>query len=115
MFDMARLDEYLTVLQDNDQVVFRYVDRDGELAGYPFNPNGSPGNIAGICNPDGNVFGLMPHPERVFFRTTHPDWTRTGLGAEGDAAMAPLGDFDPGPGDGRRVFESVLRYVERKA
>ncbi len=39
---------------------------------YPSNPNGSIGNIAGVCNPQGNVFGLMPHPERYIHTLQHP-------------------------------------------
>jgi phosphoribosylformylglycinamidine synthase subunit PurQ / glutaminase len=54
----------LKSLQDNDQIVFRYVDDQGE-ANDTANPNGSLKNIAGICNEAGNVIGLMPHPERV--------------------------------------------------
>ena len=46
----------LAELEDNNQVVFRY---EGE------NPNGSLRDIAGICNRDGNVLGMMPHPERA--------------------------------------------------
>ncbi len=98
MFPLDRSKKILKELEENDQTVFKYVDPDGNLAGYPWCPNGSTDNIAGICNREGNVFGLMPHPERVFFRFTHPDWTR-----EPD-----------GPGDGRAVFESVLDYVTKK-
>ncbi len=98
MFPLDRSKKIIRELEDNDQIVFKYVDPDGNLAGYPWCPNGSTDNIAGICNREGNVFGMMPHPERVFFRFTHPDWTR-----EPD-----------GPGDGRVVFESVLDYVTRK-
>jgi len=98
MFPLDRTKKILKELEENDQIVFRYVDPDGNIAGYPWCPNGSTDNIAGICNREGNVFGLMPHPERVFFRFTHPDWTR-----EPD-----------GPGDGRAVFESVLDYVSKK-
>lgn len=86
-------------MEDNDQIVFRYVDLDGNYGGYPWNPNGSLHNIAGICNRTGNVFGMMPHPERVFYRHQHPDWTRTGLG--------------DGTGDGRAIFESVISYIEK--
>jgi phosphoribosylformylglycinamidine synthase len=71
-------------LEDNDQVVFKYVDPDGNNAGFPWNPNGSFDNIAGICNPDGNVFGLMPHPEKFIHKWTHPYWTRLNLTEEGD-------------------------------
>ena len=47
------------------QVLFRYVEADGRPAagGYPANPNGSAGDVAGLCNRAGNVWGLMPHPE----------------------------------------------------
>ena len=87
-------------LEDDDQIVFRYVNPEGKYAGYPWNPNGSQDNIAGICNKEGNVFGMMPHPERVFYRYQHPDWTQTGLGTN--------------IGDGRAVFESVIEYLEKK-
>ena len=49
---------------DNDQVLFRYCDADGQVT-EAANPNGSLDNIAGICNAGRNVFGLMPHPERA--------------------------------------------------
>ena len=87
-------------LIDNDQVVFRYVDPRGEPGGYPWNPNGALDDIAAVCNREGNVLGIQPHPERVFFRYLHPDWTRS--------------HRDPmGAGDGQRIFESVLSHVER--
>ncbi len=98
MFPLDRSKEIVRELEDNDQIVFKYVDPEGTPAGYPWCPNGSTENIAGICNREGNVFGLMPHPERVFFRFTHPDWTRV----------------PDGPGDGRAIFESVLDYVTKK-
>jgi phosphoribosylformylglycinamidine synthase len=53
----------LDSLETNNQIVLRYSDRDGEID-FESNPNGSISNIAGICNKKGNVFGLMPHPER---------------------------------------------------
>jgi len=88
-------------LFDEDRIVFRYSDPSGDVeAPYPYNPNGSKFNIAGITNDGGNVFGLMPHPERVFFRNTHPDWYRRRVGPE--------------EGDGRKIFESVLEYVMKR-
>lgn len=54
----------LKMLQDNEQIVFRYASENGEVA-KAFNPNGSTKNIAGIINKAGNILGLMPHPERV--------------------------------------------------
>lgn len=56
-------EEALDRLEDNGQVVFRYVSPEGELDD-AWNPNGSARSIAGICNEAGNVLGLMPHPER---------------------------------------------------
>lgn len=61
-----------------DQVVMRYAGADGRPAEgrFPDNPNGSMGDIAGICDPSGRVFGLMPHPEAYNHWTNHPDWAR---------------------------------------
>ncbi len=54
-------EESLEALYDNGQILLTYCDKDGN----PDNPNGSVGDIAGICNKERNVFGLMPHPERA--------------------------------------------------
>jgi phosphoribosylformylglycinamidine synthase len=54
-------DAGLQELYANDQVLLHYCDKNGEIA----NPNGSIDAIAGICNKEKNVFGLMPHPERA--------------------------------------------------
>ncbi len=51
-------------LNDNDQVIFRYCQEDGQIT-ESVNPNGSVQNIAGVCNIGKNVFGMMPHPERA--------------------------------------------------
>lgn len=56
-------DEVLDRLEQNQQVVFRYCDRDGRVT-EAANPNGSSRNIAGIVNDDRNVLGMMPHPDR---------------------------------------------------
>jgi len=57
--------ETLAELEAEELIAFRYVDAGGAAAAgrYPINPNGSAGDIAGICNARGNVLGLMPHPE----------------------------------------------------
>ena len=47
-----------------------------QTANIPINPNGSILDIAGICNPQGNVLGLMPHPENHIHPHQHPQWTR---------------------------------------
>ena len=56
-------DDTLKSLEDNNQVIFRYSDVNGEINDR-VNPNGSRNNIAGICNREGNILGMMPHPER---------------------------------------------------
>ncbi len=63
-------------LELNQQIVIRYAWPDGTAAmqKFPFNPNGSLADIAGICDPSGRVFGLMPHPEAFNHPTNHPDW-----------------------------------------
>ena len=77
LFPAATAEATYRRLLANGQVVFQYVDPEGDTtAKYPWNPNGSPHNIAGLCNPTGNVLGLMPHPERAFYRWQHSDWTR---------------------------------------
>ncbi len=62
----------------NDQIALTYIHADGSPANgkYPANPNGSVLDIAGICNPQGNVLGLMPHPENHIHSFQHPNWTR---------------------------------------
>lgn len=92
-------------LKDQDQVVFTYTDPQGSASPkYPWLPNGAPHAIAGVCNPEGTVMGMMPHPERVFWRHGHPDWTRTGL----DAGLG----WDVG--DGRAIFEGIVDYQVKK-
>ena len=100
MFPLENQDRYLKKLEENDQIVFKYVDPDGNYAGYPWNPNGAVANIAGICNNIGNVFGMMPHPERTFYKHQHTNWTREGL--------------NKNYGDGQVIFESVVDYVSKK-
>jgi phosphoribosylformylglycinamidine synthase len=69
----------LSRLEQQQQIVFQYCDANGGDVSYPGNPNGSVAGIAGICDPSGRIFGLMPHPERYILPTQHPQWTRIGL------------------------------------
>lgn len=57
-------EEELKKIEERGQVVLRYCDEEGNITSQA-NPNGSVNNIAGVCNKEGNVFGLMPHPERA--------------------------------------------------
>ncbi|MGI5900873.1 MAG: phosphoribosylformylglycinamidine synthase subunit PurQ [Desulfitobacteriia bacterium] len=80
-------DQGLKELQDNKQIVFRYVTPEGK-AGEEGNPNGSRDRIAGIINREGNILGMMPRPERVVEKL--------------------LGGLD-----GKKMFLSVQKYLER--
>jgi phosphoribosylformylglycinamidine synthase I len=93
-------EKYLQKLIENKQIVFTYCKADGSDANgeFPWNPNGSLRDIAGICNPEGNVLGMMPHPERVVDGIQHADWTR---------ALSKKGD-------GRLFFESIAEYLKKK-
>jgi len=57
-------EDTLKSLQDSDRIAFVYVNEDGDATSEA-NPNGSIANIAGVLNPQGNVLGMMPHPERI--------------------------------------------------
>jgi len=94
--------QYLEKLYENDMLVFRYCHENGEYAEgqFPANPNGAFHDIVGICNPEGTIFGLMPHPERAFYWWQLPDWTRH--------------DRMPAYGDGKLVFENLINYLEKK-
>jgi phosphoribosylformylglycinamidine synthase len=77
--------DILDALIAKNLIVFSYIDSaNGKLTmEYPENPNGSQAGIAGICDPSGRIFGLMPHPEAYLDRTNHPRWTREDLPEEG--------------------------------
>ena len=72
-------------LENNDQILFKYCNEKGEVTANS-NPNGSIKNIAGVCNKDRNVFGMMPHPERA-------------------------SDIELKSTNGRKLFESILSKV----
>lgn len=91
--------DVLRGLADAGQIVLRY-GTSGALprelhpqVAFPDNPNGSLGDVAGICDTTGRVCGLMPHPERHIDPTQHPRWTR------GETA-----------GAGLRMFENAVRF-----
>ncbi|HAM38717.1 MAG TPA: phosphoribosylformylglycinamidine synthase I [Elusimicrobia bacterium] len=66
----------LEKIKEKKQIVFKYVDENGDKSGFPYNPNGSIEDIVGITNPEGTIFGLMPHPERFVIKQQYPFWTR---------------------------------------
>lgn len=82
---VCREEWILKGLEQTGQVALRYVRSNGSPAnGFPFNPNGSQGDVAGVTDYSGRVLGLMPHPERHLLPTHHPRWAREGLREEGD-------------------------------
>ncbi len=75
-------------LANAGQLSLLYCGENGAAAGFPENPNGSMGNVAGCCDSTGRVFGLMPHPERFLDPTNHPTWTRKAeLPSEGEGCV----------------------------
>jgi phosphoribosylformylglycinamidine synthase subunit PurQ / glutaminase len=93
---MLENDDDLATMAAQEQIALIYTCADGTAANgaYPINPNGSIGDIAGVCNPRGNVLGLMPHPEDHIFAYQHPRWTRGECGRLG-----------------LRLFENGVRYA----
>jgi len=83
-------------------VAMRYVDpATGEpTQTYPHNPNGSVAAIAGICDPTGRVFGMMPHPEAHLFPYNHPHWTRQ-----------VIAGVPPAEGEGLAVFRNAVAFA----
>jgi len=82
-----------------DQVAFRYIGASDGPAGYPYNPNGSLDDIAGVTNRAGNLLGMMPHPERAFYWYQGASWTRRGS--------------NRGPGQGHAIFQGMADYLKR--
>ena len=100
-------DAELDRLSSNHQLTVRYVDPSTEpgtnpsddLLPFPLSPNGSMRNIAGICDPTGLVFGLMPHPEAFYTMWLHPEHTSMKL------------NEDEWEGSGLRIFRNAVEYV----
>jgi phosphoribosylformylglycinamidine synthase I len=85
------------------QDVLRYAPVPPDVDGFgdlPANPNGSMGDIAGLCDPTGRVLGLMPHPERFVAASQHPSWTSRRSGREPDGRE----------GDGLAIFRAAAAY-----
>ena len=101
IFEKSKERLLLEQLEANDQIVFRYCDKDGAYANgrYPINPSGSFHDIAAISNPEGTIFGLMPHPERGYYGWQYPDWTRS-------SQLTPYGH-------GQLIFENLVLYLQK--
>ena len=94
--DAATLEQ----LEKNHLTVLKYADATLQpTMNYPDNPNGSEAAIAGICDPSGRLFGLMPHPEAFVHRTHHPRWTREEL---------------PEDGMGLWLYQNAVQFIEKE-
>ncbi|MGQ9781373.1 MAG: phosphoribosylformylglycinamidine synthase subunit PurQ [Nitrososphaeria archaeon] len=90
----------LRKLEMNGQIVMQYVDEDGKpTMKYPLNPNGSVSSIAGICDPTGRVFGLMPHPTAYISVYNHPRHYRMKVQGESE------------PTTGIEIFKNAVTYM----
>lgn len=89
-------------LVEEKQLGLRYCTESGQVEDrtldFPVNPNGADFNVAGISDPSGNVFGLMPHPERHIDPTHHPHWTRR--------------SEQPEVGEGLKMFANAVEHFE---
>lgn len=102
-------DAVVEKLIQNNQVVMQYADTHGQPAKgeFPSNPNGSLADIAGICDPTGRVFGLMPHPEAYNHPANHPDWPRIKVITQRGVADKRLN-----PSTGIKLFENAAAYLK---
>ncbi len=97
--------DILERIEKNRQVALRYIRPDGSPAGgFPYNPNGSMGDIASLCDRTGRILGMMPHPERNILMTQRDDWT--GLRERYRREEMPL----PETGEGLRIFRNAVDY-----
>ena len=102
-------DEDIDRLFKKNQVVIQYTNKKGDSADgqWPMNPNGSLKDIAGICDPTGRVFGLMPHPEAFNHYTNHPDWT-----SRKESKIRKGEDIEIKEGDGIQIFKNAVEYIK---
>ncbi len=100
--------EIIKRLQESGQVALRYGRPDYKPAKgeFPFNPNGSLDDIAGICDSTGRIFGLMPHPEAFHHLTNHPLWTR-----KMDELRRSGRSLKSLDGHGLRIFKNAVEYA----
>ena len=100
-------EEDINHLFENNQVAMQYADENGDPANrkWPVNPNGSLKDIAGICDPTGKIFGLMPHPEAYHHYTNHPDWTR-----KKEELIRTGKSMNYEEGDGIQIFKNAVEY-----
>lgn len=95
---MPKNENELKYIIDKNLFVAQYANEKGVTSDYPYNPNGSVANIAGICDESGRIFGLMPHPEAFVDVVTNPYWTRVNITQA----------------QGLLIFKNAVNYLETK-
>lgn len=102
---IAASEQVLGTLAKTGRLAVRYCPpndpqsaRTGEQLPFPINPNGAMGNVAGVCDASGRVFGMMPHPERYIDPTQHPYWTRL--------------ENPSHEGQGMAIFRNAVNYFQ---
>ena len=104
--------EVLNEMKKNGQIILRYCTQAGQIdPAFPVNPNGSIENMAGVCNREGNVLAMMPHPERATWLRQVPEDLDGGWGMKRKKAGGDSGKMEAA-GPGRIFFESLKRWKE---
>ena len=105
-------EDVLGEMRENGQIVLRYCTVSGTVEDrFPVNPNGSIDSMAGVCNREGNVLAMMPHPERATWLRQVPEDLEGGWGAKRKKATGDSGKMETA-GPGRIFFESLKRWKE---
>lgn len=93
-------EQALEKLQEGNLVALQYSEPgcQSPTMDYPLNPNGSVSAIAGLCDPTGRLFGMMPHPEAYLYPVNHPRWTREKV---------------PEEGMGLAIFRNAIEYIRK--
>lgn len=93
-------EEVLKKIKENELIPLQYSDSSGQkpTMEYPFNPNGAIEATAGLCDPTGRIFGMMPHPEAYLYFVNHPRWTREKI---------------PPEGMGLAIFRNAVEYIRK--
>jgi phosphoribosylformylglycinamidine synthase len=98
-------DKIRQAIKDKNLIALSYADKNGNFTNeYPLNPNGAEMNIAGLVNPSGQVFGLMPHPEAFLSFYNHPAW----------ATMQRNGKEFSRNETGQVIFDNIVNFLEKR-
>ena len=101
-------DTVLKQIEKRNLIVIRYIKPNGQPADceFPYNPNGSVNDIAGICDETGRIMGMMPHPERNILFTQRDDWTYLKEAAKREGRELPI------YGEGMSIFKNAVEYFK---